>query len=253
MTGRDGEAAKHVPQSRIAADTGAVGAGNRATSIHQSIRRAVIEQRLPPGMRLPEDQIGGLFGASRTLVRAALQHLVRDGIVTLSRNRGAFVASPSVDEARQVFEARRVIESVTVARAAARFGPVEAADLEAMLAAERRAMTEGDRGTAIRLSGEFHLAIAAIGRQAVLQGFLAELVSRSSLVIALYGRGYRSACADEEHRLLLEALRAQDSEGAARQMSTHLDHIEADLDLKPRPRRMVSLADALLPPDRLSS
>ncbi len=218
---------------------------DRVQSIHRAIGRAVTEQRLLPGTRLPEDQIGGLFGASRTLVRAALQRLAHDGLVTMSRNRGAFVASPTIEEARHVFEARKVIEGVMVARAAERVGPGEIEALDGVLVRGRQAMLAGDRGTAIRLSGEFHLSIGASAGQPVLQGFLTELISRSSLVIALYGRGYNSACGDDEHRGLLEALRRHDGAIASQLMAAHLDHIEADLDLEPRPPRLVSLADVL--------
>ena len=254
MTKTDGETGrKRSPQAGAELRLDGNGGEDRAASIHESIRRAVIEHRLAPGTRLPEDQIGGLFGASRTLVRAALQRLVHDGIVTMSRNRGAFVASPSVEEARQVFEARRIIESVTIARAAAVVGPADLEALDDVLMRGARAMVAGDRGTAIRLSGEFHLAIAAMAGQQVLQGFLIELVSRSSLVIALYGRGFDSACADEEHRGLLDALRCRDAERAARLIVSHLDHIEADLDLEPPHARPVSLADALLTADRVLS
>ena len=254
MTKTDGETGrKRSPQAGAELRLDGNGGEDRAASIHESIRRAVIEHRLAPGTRLPEDQIGGLFGASRTLVRAALQRLVHDGIVTMSRNRGAFVASPSVEEARQVFEARRIIESVTIARAAAVVGPADLESLDDVLMRGARAMVAGDRGTAIRLSGEFHLAIAAMAGQQVLQGFLIELVSRSSLVIALYGRGFDSACADEEHRGLLDALRCRDAERAARLIVSHLDHIEADLDLEPPHARPVSLADALLTADRVLS
>ena len=231
--------------SRVAGQPRRSGTETRAAFIHASIRRAVLEQKLAPGTRLPEDQVGGLFGASRTLVRAALQRLEHDGIVTVTRNRGAFVASPSVEEARQVFEARRLVESVTVARAAARIEAAETDALEDVLARGAAAMLGGDRGTAIRLSGEFHLSIGTSARQAVLHGFLVELVSRSSLVIALYGRGYHSACGDDEHRQLLAALCNRDPDAAARLMATHLDHIEADLDLNPLRDRTVPLAEAL--------
>ena len=246
MTERDAESGRlRLPVPAITGDRDQGGAETRASFIQQAIRRAVLEQRLAPGTRLPEDQIGGLFGASRTLVRAALQRLMHDGIVTMSRNRGAFVASPSVEEARQVFEARRIIETVTVTRAAELIGPAELDGLQELLGRALQAVADGDRGTAIRLSGEFHLSIGACARQDVLQGFLVELVSRSSLVIALYGRGYDSACADDEHRALTAALRNRDAAAAARLMASHLDHIEADLDLKPRHTRAVSLAEAL--------
>src|SRR5947209_7123884 len=78
--------------------------------IYNSIFSAVMHQRLKPGTRLPEPELCKLFGVSRTLVRKGLQRLAHDHIITLRHNKGAVVASPSPEETRQVFEARRAVE-----------------------------------------------------------------------------------------------------------------------------------------------
>lgn len=220
-------------------------AGTRSESIAAAIRQAVIEHRLAPGLRLSEDQLGVIFGASRTIVRSALQSLAHDHIVTLARNRGASVASPTVRDARHLFDARRLLEEQLVRRAAARMDARAAAELAALIAAGQDAMDAADRGRAIRLSGEFHLCIAALADQPVLLPFLAELISRSSLVIALYGRGRLADCGAAEHQDLLDALAAQDGDAAAALMRHHLAHIEADLDLEEATRATLPLADAL--------
>ena len=62
-------------------------------AVHDLLRRAIIEQALKPGMRLPEDTVGEQFGVSRTIVRHALVRLENQGLVITRRNRGAFVAS----------------------------------------------------------------------------------------------------------------------------------------------------------------
>ncbi len=100
---------------------------------------------------------------------------------------------------------------------------------------------------AIRLSGQFHVGIAALARQSVLEGFLAELVVRSSLVIALYGHRGRSDCGDHDHERLVEALRARDADRAVALMLSHLDDIEADLDLERAARPPRPLGDLLAP------
>ena len=227
----------HVPPPGREAD--------RVTAIHDAILLAVVEQRLPPGTKLPEDQLAAHFSVSRTLVRGALRSLAQDGIVVLARNRGASVASPSPQEARDLFEARRVIESVTVARAAERAGEADLAALAALMTDGRDALAAGDRGRAIRLSGAFHLQIAGVAAQPVLAGFLGELVARSSLVIALYGHRGRSECGDHDHRGLVEALRVGHGARAAGLMVDHLDAIEADLDLEREMRTPRSLAELL--------
>lgn len=220
---------------------------DRVSAIHEAILLAVVEQRLPPGTKLPEDQLAAHFAVSRTLVRGALRSLAQDGVVVLARNRGASVACPGPQDARDLFEARRVIEAVTTARAAANASETDLASLDALLAEGRAALGHGDRGRAIRLSGQFHVGIAALARQPVLQGFLADLVVRSSLVIALYGHRGRSDCGDHDHGRLLAALRRRDGEGAVSLMLAHLRDIESDLDLDRGMRSPRPLADLLAP------
>jgi DNA-binding GntR family transcriptional regulator len=217
----------------------------RSEAIALAIRAAVIEQRLAPGAKLSEDEIGAAFGVSRTIVRAALITLAKEGVVVTIPNRGAFVGSPDVQEALQVFQARRVIELALVREAAQRCTAEAAARLTAHLDAESDALARGDRPAAIRLSGDFHLEIARISGQQVLAPFLAGLISRTALVIALYGRSRVSACGNQEHRALAEALARHDGEEAARLMEHHLAHIEADLDLAPPLRPPPDLRSAL--------
>ena len=82
----------------------AEGGGNTTQRIVESITTAIVERRLMPGTKLAEQKIADIFKVSRTVVRQALNQLSRDKLVTLEPARGAFVAQPSVDEARQVFE-----------------------------------------------------------------------------------------------------------------------------------------------------
>lgn len=218
----------------------AVEDADRVSEIHDAILLAVVEQRLPPGTKLPEDRVAAHFAVSRTLVRGALRSLAQDGIVVLARHRGAAVASPTPQDARDLFDARRVIEAVIVARAAERATPDDCDALDRIVAAGRAAVAAGDRGGSIRLSGQFHTSVAGLARQPVLEKFLTELVAQSSLVIALYGHGGRPECGDHDHLGLVAALRARDAELAVRLMTGHLDGIEAGLDLSraarpPRP------------------
>ena len=227
---------------RLVQQNGATNA-DRSLEIYASVQNAIVEQRLPPGTRLSEDQLGRLFSVSRTLVRGALQALAKDGMVVLARHKGATVASPSVEEARALFDARRVIEACTVSRAAAGANGDDIRALHDLLESGRDALIRRDRGRAIRLSGAFHIAIARIGRQPILTGFLEELISRSSLVIALYGHSGRADCGDDEHRAVVEAIQNRDGDSAARLMSEHLLHIEDDLDFERQSRPMAALAD----------
>jgi DNA-binding GntR family transcriptional regulator len=210
---------------------GPVAGGARAASLYRSVLEAVVEHRLPPGAKLTEEQLGAVFGVSRTIVRSALQALAHDHIVTISRHRGAFVSAPTVADAHDVFKGRKLVEGAIAREVARRIGASDIAALRAILDDEQEAMRRGDRPAAIRLSGAFHVAVAAVCGEGVLTTFLRSLISRSSLVIALYGRGAASVCGHDDHMQFLQALAAGDGERAATLMSEHLDHILGDLDL----------------------
>mgnify|MGYP006194181893 FL=1 len=84
--------------------------------IYDRVVSAILDHRLPPGTKLVEDRLANAFGVSRTLIRPVLVRLANEQVVTLTPNRGATIAQPSEQEAREVFEVRRLIESSLVER-----------------------------------------------------------------------------------------------------------------------------------------
>lgn len=222
------------------------GGEDRALAIREQLRDAIIDRRLAPGTKLSEAEVGALFDVSRTVARSALQMLSFEGLVRIERNRGAFVANPTPEEARQVFDSRRLIEPALAVEAAARIRPTDVAAFRERLNEETRLMSErgaSARRAEIRASGDFHLLLAGVAGNAILARFMEELVARSSLVIALYGRTGASSCGHNEHGDILSALEARDGTLASRLLLQHIDHIEADLDL--RITEGLALKDAL--------
>ena len=88
--------------------------GDVEQRIYQSVFDSVMNQRLAPGTKLPEAALCDLFKVSRSVVRKVLQRLAHDRIVDLRPNKGAVVASPTPEETRQIFEARRGLEAAIV-------------------------------------------------------------------------------------------------------------------------------------------
>lgn len=204
-------------------------------AIYRVMHAAIAERRLPAGMRLVEDQLARLFCVSRARVRAVLQSLARERMVTLQRNRGAFVSYPSIAEAREVFQARRLIEQALV-REAARIAKVHGVErLRDHLEREKAAIASHDRRVEIKLSGEFHLQIAEMVGNATLSGYLGELIARSSLVIAIYEGTTAHDCWQTEHRMIVDALAAGDEEAAVRLMEGHLTEALSRLSLSSEP------------------
>jgi DNA-binding GntR family transcriptional regulator len=200
-------------------------------AVYRRIAAAIFEQRLPPGTKLTEDTLGAIFGVSRTIVRNALLRLAHEKIVEIRPNRGAVVASPTAEEARHVFEARRVVEAAIVSCAAQTITRPRLARLRQLAEEERAAHARGDRRAWVRLSGAFHLELAAIAGNGVLADFLRDLVSRTSLIVALNDAPGQSACGLLEHRRVLDAIAGDDAPQAVTLMTQHLQSCEDRLNL----------------------
>ena len=209
--------ARALPSSRIS---------SRADIAHHALRQAIIEQALPPGTKLPEDDIGREFDMSRTLARATLQRLEAEGLVETRRKRTATVAKPTLQEARQIFEVRRALEREAVRLVAGRWQSEFGAALEGHIREEERAVASGREALSIRLAGEFHTKLCALAGNALLHKYLGELVSRCSLILAVFGRPHSSECGIAEHRAIVAALRKRDAEGAIRLMDAHVGSVE---------------------------
>lgn len=183
--------------------------------------RAIIEQALKPGMRLPEDTVGEQFGVSRTIVRHALVRLETKGLVVSRRNRGAFVAEPSLQEAKQIFEARRCLETEVIRIGIQTFSEGSFEQLEAHVRGEQA--VKGKNGpVSIRLAGEFHILLAKLSGNEVLARYVTEVVLRCSLIMAMYAKSHSSDCAVDEHSQIIEALRDSNADLAISMMEHHL-------------------------------
>jgi DNA-binding GntR family transcriptional regulator len=199
--------------------------------IVERIFEAIIDQRLPPGTKLSEAALCEAFNVGRMRIRQSLLLLASREVVELQPNRGAFVASPSAEQAREVFEARLMIEPNVARLAAERATDENLKMLEQHLALEHAAHHGNKRRDAIRLSGQFHVLLAEIADNAVTLRMVKELVTRTSLILGIFGSPGVSNCRDEDHDEIFEAFRTRDLEGAARLMSGHLRHIQENLEL----------------------
>ena len=177
-----------------------------------------------PGARLPEDAIGESFGTSRTIAREALGRLAVEGLVDLIPNRGAFVAKPTLDEGRDIFAVRKTLERLVVIHLTANVTPATRQTLQDMRAHVDLPGT-ASVNEAILAAGDFHLQLVALTGNALLIRYVTEVVSRCSLVLAMYGRPHSADCAASEHRQLVEAILAGDQTKAATLMEDHLDMV----------------------------
>jgi DNA-binding GntR family transcriptional regulator len=211
------------------------------TEMYERVISAILEHKLPPGTKLGEDKLAGAFGVSRTRIRPVLVRLANEQVVTLTPNRGATIAQPTEQEAREVFEVRRLIEPSLLELYIARATEADLQLLKQCIDDEEAARQAGDTRRAIRLSGEFHSLIAEGANHQTLARILRELTSRTSLVLMTYGNANESersdanACGCNEHRALLDAIRLRDVSEASSRMRDHLSRLEAQLQFSVSP------------------
>ncbi len=198
--------------------------------IVQSVIQAITDGRLAPGSKLVEEKLGGLFGVSRTIARQALQQLAAQHLVNLEPARGAFVAVPSLDEAREIFAVRRMLEVQFVREFTANATAAHISALEQHLKRERKAIASGDVAGRARLLAQFHIYIAHLHGNTVLEQLLTELTARCQLVTLVYQSTSAAEVSNDEHAALVRAIAAGQPDKAAKLMDSHLRHVEQSLE-----------------------
>ncbi|MCF8208012.1 MAG: GntR family transcriptional regulator [Rhodoferax sp.] len=212
--------------------------GSSTDQIVSALTQAIVSHRLKPGTKLAEQKIATQFGVSRTLVRQALFQLSQHRLIAMEPARGAFVASPSVAEARQVFAVRRMLEAETTRAFVRQVNPKQIKVLQAHVKAEQAALGQDDAGGRshrTELLGDFHVRMAELMGNQVLAELLGELISRCSLITLMYQSARAAEHSSDEHVQIVKALAAKDEALAVRLMDEHLQHVESNLDFDLRP------------------
>lgn len=210
-------------------------------TIHRVVSDALLSARIAPGAPLREAALAAVFKVSRERVRKVLQRLGHERLLDLVPNRGAYAAAPTLEQAREIYEARRILEGGIAGFLAQTLDTHSAALLAAHVQREEQAARDGNRAEGIRLSGEFHLLLAQATGSTMIALELQHLVSRTSMLVALFEPARALRCACEEHADILLALNAGDSGRAMAAMTRHLALIETRL----RPARGSPGSDAV--------
>lgn len=190
--------------------------------IYQDIYDAIMEHRLPPRTKLTEQVLCQIYDTARHTVRKVLARLSSEGMVDLEANRGAFIACPSTTEIKDMFELRNIIEHAVLEKVGQKAGSRQLAGLRKMVEQERHSYLNGDRPAWIRLSAQFHLALAELTGNLLIVETLRRLVSRTTLMIAKNEAPGHNACSFDEHDTVLAALEHGDIAAAQEHMAHHL-------------------------------
>lgn len=192
------------------------------------LAEAIHAGQFKPGEKLAEEALARRFNTGRTRIREALRSLAFLGVVSIERNRGAFVAQPSDAEVARAYEARRVVEAGIISDIR-RLQPGQAETLRRHVAAQAAAEAAGQRVRLVQLLTEFHLVLAGMSNNHFLCSFLERLTATTSLAVLLYDRAAPPCCAVQEHAVLVEHLARGEVDAAMALMLRHLGANEARL------------------------
>lgn len=201
-----------------------------SSDIARRIVEAILAQKLAPGARLGEQALSLLFDCSRTLVREALMQLAARGFVTVSSRRGWYVVEPSESEAREAFEARRVIETGLI-RHARPMDKTALTRLKRHIRQEQAALKDSDVGKRSFLLGDFHVCLAECLGNQLLADTLRDFTARTTLIAMLYQSTHDAVQSCREHVGIVAALERGDAAEAERLMEQHIGQVQATLRL----------------------
>lgn len=220
--------------------------GDRVGVICRALQRAIIEQAIAPGTKLPEDALGERFGVSRTIARQALGQLAAEGLVELRRNRIAVVATPSWQEARDTFDVRLELERLVVRQLAGQLSKAQLAELHAHVEQEEAARN-GPDAVSIRLATEFHILLAKMTNSPILIRYVSEVAYRCCLTLSTFSRPHSSECGISEHRAIIDALAKGKADAVMALMHHHLDAVATRALVAPTKPKAKDLVDILQP------
>lgn len=195
------EPADHVLE---VAESNAV--SGRSQTIADTLTRAIIDHRLVPGCKLGERELAEIFDVSRIVVRQALIRLADDGLAQIERNRGAFVARPSMQEAMEIYDALTLVEQGVAAQLSDRLGPAGWAELRQHVERQRQAVAAGNDALADVLGQEFHTVFVRLSRNKVMQEIHAQLVRRTTLLRSLITADFDYCNLLDDHSRVVDLL-----------------------------------------------
>lgn len=193
--------------------------------VFASLREQIVAGQLVAGSQHSIYRLAEQLGVSRTPVRDAVLRLADAGLVTIERNRGVRIRGVTVDDIREVFELRLLIEVPAAAFAATHAGDELVAELRDGLERMRAAGHAGNEPAFTAHDRSLHVAIAAALDNSRVEAEVVRLRdSIQSRGVSTFGRSRPLAEVAEEHAPIVEAVASRDPEAAADRMRRHLVH-----------------------------
>ncbi len=223
----------------LRAERSALGRASTAGRVADVLRTRITEGHLPPGTRLSEEDIGAALGVSRNTLREAFRLLGHERLLVHEFNRGVFVRRLTVDDVRDLYQVRRILECGAVRRAAERLGsdPELVRRWSDLLLPVRSAVEEGEAAAALdrwvevgTANMHFHQAVAGLAQSPRVEEAMGHLLAELRLVFHVMDarQAFHQAYLPE-NRAILELLDAGDLVNAEGAIAAYLDAAETQL------------------------
>jgi DNA-binding GntR family transcriptional regulator len=198
----------------------------------QHVIRAILSNRLNPGVKLSEISLQDEFGFSRNVVREGFVKLVDAGVLIHKKNQSVRVAVPSEEQTRQIFKARRVIESgiMQILVDQCIEGNLDMITIESLIKKEQQLHDDSRTAELTQASCDFHLRLAELCNNQYLVDSIRPLILLSALAASIYADEDSGFCSFEEHQVLFEAIKSKDRSNTILAINNHLDYCIDSLD-----------------------
>ncbi len=195
------------------------------------LRRAIISGELRPGEQVLQDALAERFGVSRVPLREALKILEGEGQVIYRPHRGYFVAELDIDDLREVYRIRDLLESEAVRVAVPKITREQITALAEALEAVEHASAAGDLQMMTEANRRFHFGLIESAGMPRLSRLVRVLWDATDVYRSLYySDGNHREAVHDEHRAVLEAVRLGDAERAVTELRTHRDRAVSALE-----------------------
>ncbi|MBB6351044.1 GntR family transcriptional regulator [Nonomuraea muscovyensis] len=225
-----------TPEGQLAADEGRRRPPTAQQFVLGELRRAITTGRLRPGDPIRQEALAEELAVSRVPLREALKTLQGEGLVTYQAHRGYFVERLSLDDLREVYLIRELLEAEAVRRAVARLTDETLQAAERAQAEVERAAAAGDVLAMAEANRRFHMTVfEAAGLPRLVRMIRTLWDSTDAYRSVYYGEEGNRHRVIEEHRAVLGLLRRRDADAVVRTLAAHRTHA-------------VTAIEAVLPP-----
>ncbi len=200
-----------------------------ARDCYQVLKRAIVNLDLAPGAPIDEGQIAAQLGISKTPVREALARLIGEGFCVLGLERKPMVSEISIEGVRELYHVRLMFEPASVHQITPHISNEDIATLARMIEASQEALDRDDGAAFVGANETFHSALIGHSGNRYLIGISSGIFEQANRIsVAIYRAEQHlayfalSVQGLENHRHILDAIRARDADRASAAMSADI-------------------------------